>query len=60
MPSVRNEGRNPNLFLIAASATLIACSSPIRKSANSLEGKTFVVLGDSYSTSAGVVYPLAD
>ena len=57
MPSVRNEGRNPNLFLIAASATLVACSSAVRKPVNTLEGKTFVVLGDSYSTFAGMVDP---
>lgn len=46
-----------NIFLIAASATFVACAAPSREAVNQAEGKTFVVLGDSYSTFAGMVDP---
>lgn len=46
-----------NLIVVAASAALVACASPCREATNPFDGQTFVVLGDSYSTFAGMVDP---
>lgn len=46
-----------NVFLMAAFATLVACAAPSREAVSPLCGKTFVVLGDSYSTFDGMVDP---